>query len=235
MKKLNLNVATRFDSMQCQIENLKQDLQASKLDMVTKIVHEDLEKRVAILEEGGVAKAEISWMQRQVQRLDLANKSLCFSGFSDKDGAKRLVKIEEFLEKTDSRSEIRGIEHIWIGPPGKRAISGGSVIELSSRLVREACLKKLSDDNSIIASSKLGTISVKRAKTEFQKNRNNVLYRAEEHIKAHPGSKGEIVKIIWQIEGTKKPCVECDGQLVFFQSAADLTGKFEPPFDNLDV
>ena len=189
--------------MQKQIEDLKHDLQTSKLEMVTKDVHEKLEERVANLEAGGVPKAEISWMQRQVQRLDPANKSLCFTDFSDKDGTKRLAKIEEFLAKTGSKSEIRGIEHIWTGPPGKRAISGGSVVELSSRLVREACLKKLSDDNSIMASSDLGTISVKRAKTEIQKNRNNALYRAEEHIKGQPGSKGKTVKIIWQIEGKK--------------------------------
>ena len=203
--------------------------------MVTKIVHEDLVKRVEILEQGDVAKPEISWMQRQIQRLDPANKSLCYTGVSDKDGAKRLVKIEEFLEKIGSKFEIRGIEHIWTGPPGKRAISGGSVIELSSRLVRELCLKRLSDENSIFASSEFGPISVKRTEAEFQKNRNNVLYRAEEHIKEQPGSKGKIVKIIWQIEGKKDRGIECDGQMVFFQSAADLTGKFGPPFDNLDV
>ena len=43
------------------------------------------------------------------------------------------------------------------------------MVELSSRLVREACLKKLSDDNSIMASSDLGTISVKRAKPNFRR------------------------------------------------------------------
>ena len=102
INKLNLNVAIRFDNIQMQIENLKHELQTSKLEMVTKIVHEDLEKRVAILEAGGVTKPEISWMQRQVQRLDPANKSLCFSGFSDKDGTKRMVKIEEFLAKIGS-------------------------------------------------------------------------------------------------------------------------------------
>ena len=75
IKKLNLNVETRFDNMQTQIENLKHELQTSRLEMVTKIVHEDLEKRVAILEQGGVAKPEISWMQRQVQRLDPVNIS----------------------------------------------------------------------------------------------------------------------------------------------------------------
>ena len=86
-----------------------------------------------------------------------------------------------------------------------------------------------------MTASDLGTISVKRAKTEFQKNRNNALYRVEEHIKEQPGSKGKVVKIIWQVEGKKDRGVECDGQMVFFQSAADLTGKFGPPFDNLDV
>ena len=77
------------------------------------------------------------------------------------------------------------------------------MFELSSHLTREDCLKKLSDDNSIMISSDLGTISVKRAKTEFQKNRNHALHRAEEFIKEQPGSKGKIVKIIWQIEGKK--------------------------------
>jgi len=235
MRKMNFNLETRFDDMQRQIANLKHELQTSKLEMVTKHAHENLEKRVANLEAEGVDNAEISWMQRQVQRLDPANKSLCFTGFTDKDGTKRLAQVTEFLTKVGSDTEIRGIDHIWSGPPGKRAISTGSVVELSSRLVRDFCLKKLTEDNSIMATSELGTIAVRRAKTEFQRNRNNALYRAEQHIKSQPGSKGKPVKIIWQIEGKKDRGVECDGQMAFLQSASDLTGKFLAPFEKLDV
>ena len=235
MRRMNFNLETRFDDVQKQIKDLRHELQTSKLEMVTKHAHENLEKRVAKLEAGGVDNAEISWMQRQVQRLDPANKSLCFTGFTDKDGTKRIAQVSEFLAKIGSAAEIRGIDHIWSGPPGKRAISGGSVVELSSRLVREFCLKKLTEDNSIMATSELGTIGVKRAKTEFQRNRNNALYRAEQFIKSQSGSKGKSVKIVWQIEGTKDRGVECDGQMAFSQSASDLTGKFLSPFDDLDV
>ena len=66
-------------------------------------------------------------------------------------------------------------------------------------------------------------------------NRNGALYRVEKLLKQDPLNKDKSIKIIWQIEGKKDRGVECDGQMVFLQSAADLTGKFLPPFDNLDV
>ena len=227
------NFGQRFDSIGKKFEDFKHELQTLKADMVTKPMFADLESRVAKLEEGGVAQTEVSWMQRQINYLDPANKSLCFQGFSEKDGAKRAAKIEECLAIVGTKNAIRGIEHIWTGSPGNRTMSAVSVVELSSRSVRETCLKKLGEDNATMANAGLGTIKIKRAKTNLQMNRNNTLYRMQEFFKNEPSTKSKPIEIVWKMEGSKDRGVKVGGDMAFVQKTTDLSGSFLAPFQNL--
>ena len=233
IESVQTNFGQRFDSIGKQFADFKHDLQTLKAEMVTKDVFAGLEERVATLEAGGVAKTEISWMQRQINYLDPANKSLCFRGFTEKDGAKRAAKIEECLAEIGTKNAIRGVEHIWTGSPENRTMSAVSVVELSSRSVRETCLKKLGEDNAIMANAGVGTIKVKRAKTNLQMNRNNTLYRIQDFLKKEPSTKSKSIEIIWKMDGSKDRGVKVGDDMAFVQKSTDLSGSFLAPFQNL--
>jgi hypothetical protein len=79
-----------------------------------------------------------------------------------------------------------------------------SIVELSSRDCRESALKKVTEENSKILGEGDSKVSVGRAKTEFQRNRNTNLRKAEEILKKDVRANGKIVKIEWKFEGSSK-------------------------------
>ena len=83
-----------------------------------------------------------------MNRLDPANKSLCFKGFTEIDAGKRSAVIEALLTKMDAPRSLVHIEHVWQGGPDNRSMTPISVIELSPRQARESCLRKFGEDNS---------------------------------------------------------------------------------------
>ena len=111
-------------------------------------------------------------------------------------------------------------------------MSSNTIVELSSRVLRESCLKKLTEDNSKIVSADVGSITIGRAKTSLQMNRNSALYRVEKLLKQDPVNKEKSIKIIWQIEDSKNRGVSVDGNLAFVQCSSDLSGKFLAPFQD---
>ena len=123
--------------------------------------------------------------------------------------------IEEILANVCSTPDIQSIEHIGKGPKDNRSLSGVSVVELSSRFVRETCLKKLQEDNSVLKKPALSILFVVRAKTAVQKKRNDALHRACDVLKKDDRSKNKSVTITWQIEGTKDRAVLVDSVQVF--------------------
>ena len=81
MQKMNLNLGQKidrvqehFENIQKQFEDLKKAVQDLKEDMVTKDLFQKLEKRVALLEKGGLPDKQMSWMNQQVNRSDPVNK-----------------------------------------------------------------------------------------------------------------------------------------------------------------
>ena len=140
MLRMESNLSTKIDYVQVQFETLKNEIQTVKQEMVTKTIFQSLEDRIHALEHGGVNNSQMNWMHQQVGRLDPANKSLCLKGFSEKDTAKHFKLIEQLLDSIGHKNSIQNIEHIWTGPKGDRHISPNSVIELTSRTVRESAL-----------------------------------------------------------------------------------------------
>ena len=174
-------------------------------------------------------------MHQQIGRLDPANKSLCLKGFSEKDAAKRFKLIEQLFDTIGQTTSIQNIDHIWTGPKGDRHISSNSVVELSSRVVREVTLKTLKEDNSILAKSEFQGITCDRAKTSMQRKCNDSLHRVCDLLKKDPRSQGKTVSIQWQIENSKNRGVQLDGVSIFLQTTTDLSGSFLAPFQDLHI
>ena len=242
MRKMNSNLGGKIDQvqeqfqlMQTQFEDLKKDVQRLEENSVTKTLFQKLEERVAALEQGGLPNTQMNWMSQQINRLDPANKSLALKGFTEMDVHKRNFMIEEILANVCSKTDIQSIEHIGKGPKNDRSLSGVSVVELSSRFVRETCLTKLQEDNSVLKKPALSMLSVARAKTAVQKKRNDALHRASDVLKKDDRSKNKSVTITWKTEGTKDRAVLVDGVQVFLQKATDLSGSFLPPFQDVTL
>ena len=173
-------------------------------------------------------------MYQQVSRLDPANKSLAFAGFTENDAEKRCRIIENILEKIGCKERLQNIDHVWQGPPGGRKMSALSVVELISNSVREASLKKLPEGNSILKGD-FGEIKVNRAKTAMQLKRNGALQRACDLIKKDRRAQGKSVTIEWKIENSKDRGVKMDGQTIFLQKVTELTGQFLAPFQDVTL
>jgi len=188
MRSMNLNLGQRIDGIsanlgqriagiQVQVENLRDDLKTLQSESVTKVVFQSLEECVMKLEAGGMPEVETKWLQMQVDRLDPANRSLCPRDFTTPDAVKCIATIASTLASLNVDSDIRRIGHIWTGPRDKRVMSSNTIVELSSRDLRESCLEKLTEDNSKIVSADVRPITVGCAKTSLQMNRNSALYR----------------------------------------------------------
>ena len=108
-----------------------------------------------------------------------------------------------------------------------------SIVEMSSRQVREEVLKKLAADNSKLDLGDAGQLNVQRAKTSVQLKRNNCLTKAADALKKDDRTAGQSVGICWKVEGSKDRQVKVGDQVAFQQTPSDMTGRFLSPFDAL--
>ena len=147
MQSNSAGMQTNFSGLQAQIleqaAEFKKDISGIRAEMMTKESFKSWEIRIEKLEAGGLPNSQISWMQQQVNRLDPANKSIAFKGFTEFDGPKRSAAIESFLSNIVMHKTGLHIEHVYKGPTGQRVMSPISVTEFASRSVRESVLKKL--------------------------------------------------------------------------------------------
>ena len=90
-----------------------------------------------------------------------------------------------------------------------------SVVELSSRDVRERVLKKVDERGGSMAEDDSNKVSIKRAKIQWQLKRNASLKKASELLKKDPRAKDKEVTIEWQMEGTKNRAVKVGIDVVF--------------------
>ena len=87
------------------------------------------------------------------------------------------------MDQIGCENEIRSMDHIWTGPIGNRSVGPITIVEIASRNVREAVLKKFKEANSTMKDAKGGNISVGRAKTSLQLKRNGALKQALKFMK----------------------------------------------------
>ena len=133
----------------------------------------------------------------------------------------------------DGTSSIINIEHISQGPKDNRKLTGVSIIEFSSRDVREGLLQKLQGANSIIKTQGFDNLTVARAKTALQKKRNDALHRARDVLSKDARCNSKSVTIEWQISNSKDRAVKVDGVPAFIQKVSDFSGEFLAPFNDV--
>ena len=114
-------------------------------------------------------------------------------------------------------------------------MSPRTIVEFSSRDVREKVLKKIESENSKMAEDDRNVISIGRAKTAWQLKRNNNLTKAADALKKDNRSQGKTVKIEWQLEdkANKNRVVKVDEDVVFVQLLTDQAGSFQAPYQNV--
>ena len=101
-------------------------------------------------------------------------------------------------------------------------MSSISIVELSSRDVRETVLKKLQQDKTTLKEDDgVGEVSFNRAKTTWQLNCNGNLKKAMDLLKKDSRCKGKSVDISWQEDGTKDRVVKVDNRIALCQTKTD--------------
>ena len=167
-------------------------------------------------------------MRDDLDRLDPAWKSLCFSGFTTTDKKKRSNIINTFFEThfKDFVSLIT-IQHISKGPYNDRKMTSMSLVELPNRIIKDQILKMINDQN-LQLNSQGETVKITYAKTKRQLLRNSCVRRAEQLIKESGISTGKNVVSDWKA-GKGKQTISVDGKEAFIQDASDSSGHFLPP------
>ena len=130
--------------------------------------------------------------------------------------------------------QARSIDHIFMGQGTERKLSQISIIELSSRNVREEVFKKA--DTFALGTMKDdagGMLKINRAKTNLQLQRNACLKKASGLITKHAASQNMEVKINWKVEQSKDRTVTVGGSTAFKQTSHDIEGKFYGPWEDL--
>ena len=223
----------RLDGMREDLSKFRNDLQVLKEDVVTKEIFATLEQRETKLETVGCASAEVSWLKDHVNRLDPASKCLCFDGFEEKNPELRTSFLEKMLKDYFASPAVVSIEHIWQGAPGARAVGKKSIVEFSSKHVREAMLKKFEAITTELKDASGSILKVSRAKSALQLKRNASLRKVADVLKKDDKAKNENVSVEWLVEGSKFREIEVDFVVAFREKPGEMCGSFVAPFSHL--
>ena len=233
---MNLNVNTRFASMQGVVSELREEFKVLRAEMVSKIVFDGLEGRVIDLETNGLASAELKILRQQVSKLDSVNKFLRFRNLEG-TSAVRTACVEGILQKVFWQDfKAVNIEHVYKGPPGQRVLTDMCVAELGSNSVREMALREL--NKQVVKDAANREVKVDRAKTASQLQRNVALRKASDRLKADGKNQGKAVTIVWKKENDssdKAREVHVGGILAFCQKIDDVQGVFVAPFSGMTL
>ena len=199
-----------------------------KLEMVTKESFATLESRVQTLETRGAPSPEVTFLKKQVSRLDPANKAIRILGLK----ATSVKERADFLDKIFKEAGLPScsLEHIYKGPVSSRILTDICLAEFSSNSIRESALNVLGKKGLKDPSG--NELKIDRAKTAIQIQRNNHLRKALDILKKDTSCAGKTVEIIWQQEDKKDKSREVwvDKVPAFRQTSDDLSGSFLPPF-----
>ena len=152
---------------------------------------------------GGTAslKQAVAKQARALDRLDVAHKSVCMDGFAlDMSASARMAEIEKFVQQHFAGTPIIKTESIFAGARGSRSISKKTVVEFQSQVSRDRVLSDM-QAKQLQFNCAGQLISVKKAKSQKQLDRNAVLFQALDKIKSHAAAKDKVCTIKWKIEG----------------------------------
>ena len=218
------NVENKFAALQNQISGFQAELSHIKGEMVTESQFEGLQGRVTKIEAGS-DNAQLQALRVQLNRLDPATKTLAIHGIEDTNLARRTKSLEEMFAGIPECPVIMAIDHIHKGKRDERIPTKVSLIEFRSNGDREKALKKLEDRD--LKDSTGSKLTAKRARTNLQKQRNDLLIKAESLIKVKHRQLDE-VKINW-----RESQVVVKNVPAFCQDKEGSSGSFLPPFTDL--
>ena len=155
---------------------------------------------------------------------------------NDNNANSRTVFLENFLKQFGANPDSMNVEHVWKGAPGNRSMTSVSIVEFASRDIRERILKNITAAKSKLLDNFGKEIAFGRAKTAFQRKRNESLKKAAELLKKDSLCEESTMKIVWKAEdGSKIRFVNVGERPIFIQNVADVSGIFKTPFDHLSV
>ena len=146
-------------------------------------------------------------------------------GFGEADLQKRVDSLNKLLSDTVGCASDVSYDHIHKGKRDSRELTKVTLINFRSNSDREKAFLLLKDKS--VKDSSGSALSCKRARTMQQKNRSDVLFKAEELINKSC-SQGERIKIDF-----KNRCVTCNSQIAFEQDRESIRGNFVGDFTQL--
>ena len=163
----------------------------------------------------------------QLDRLDPANRSVAVHNVVDINLDRRTKKLGNILQEMSACPPYVHIEHFHKGKFNERTPTKGSLIEFRSRTDRDIALKLL--EAKEVEDETHAKLVFKRARTALQKQRNDMLIKAETTLKQHaPG--GSDMKIAW-----KERRIEVNSDPAFVQNRDSPSRSFLAPFTNVQM
>lgn len=159
--------------------------------------------------------------------LDPATKRAAFVGWPDTVGAKQRLQQMEALVTT-TFSDFKPVTYLndFKGPYNNRKLGNVSFVEFGSQdAVRD--FVKAVEESGVVVETEGKQLQVKQAQTQKQRTRNWALRKAEELVKAVPGTTG--VKLDWKERKVKV------GEEAAFEQGKDNLGTFLGNFTNLKL
>ena len=235
MGKLMAEFGKLHNSINEKFANLQAELTQLKAEMVTKQAFEALEARVQQLESqtASAHSPQMNFIKQHLARLDPANKCICIRGFNDKNIVSRRACIAKLMEQHFQKPNIVNVDDLYTGPKGERKLSDITIVEFTSRAIREEVLAASSAVQQYLVDTQGGKLNFTRAKSSIQLQRNSALKQALSKIQKHPSCQGKAPVINWQIEGTRDRTVTIDGVICFDQKIDDIIGTYKAPFTDL--
>ena len=116
---------------------------------------------------------------------------------------------------------------------GVRQLSKVSVVELSSRALREQVLGEIRSKGHVLTDGAGASVRVDRAKTQQRLGRNRALHKACDALKR--AFAGKVVTITWKRDGTKDRDVLVGSARAFVQGPMGTTGSFIDAFAHVTL
>ena len=235
IQSVNLNVNTRFTTLEGQFVELRSELSSLKTEVVTRSQFESLETRVFQLESNVVSteNPDVRFLQQQLDRLDPAHKCLSIIGFKGEAVGDRTQVIETFMrDKLGSLGNHARVEHVFKGKYNERKLAGVSLMQFPSKTDRDAALRLIKDSHLVLTDQGVN-LRFDYAKTKRQLNRNFCVNKALEMIKRDAFAKDKKVEAEWKHSEKGKRSITVDGQDVFLQLSSDMSGRFLEPVAHL--
>ena len=145
-----------------------------------------------------------------------------------------IADINKFMQQHFAGVPIIKVESVFAGARGSRGISKKTVVEFQSQAGRDHVLSEVKAKH-LQFNCAGHPISIAKAKTQKQLDRNAVLFQALDKIKAHASAQGKACSIAWVIQDSWNREVQVDGESAFVQQAGDMMGCFVGPFVSLTL